>query len=96
MSATQAADPGRRHRFNPPTMLPDRTGSDALLAGKYREETHQNRTESASGRHRARICCADMVGVRVLPAARPGIVVAVWFIGALIVRTVIAQQVGVL
>jgi hypothetical protein len=37
-----------------------------------------------------------MGGVRVLPAVRPRIVVAVWFVGALIVRTVIAQQVGVL
>jgi hypothetical protein len=37
-----------------------------------------------------------MVGVRVVPAVRLRIFVALWFVGALIVRTIIARHVGVL
>jgi hypothetical protein len=37
-----------------------------------------------------------MGGVHLLPAVRLRIVVGAWFVGALILRTVIASQLGVL
>jgi hypothetical protein len=37
-----------------------------------------------------------MSGVRVLPAVRQRIVIVGWFVGALIARTIIASQFGVL
>jgi hypothetical protein len=37
-----------------------------------------------------------MVGVRVVPAVRLRIIVALWFVGALIARTIIAWHLGVL
>jgi hypothetical protein len=37
-----------------------------------------------------------MSGVRVVPAVRLRIIVVAWFVGALMARTVIASQLGVL